>query len=167
MEQVYQLPFDRYSPRDKQSFAYTTVIKRWPVILTNIVSSISNDLHELHSSTEPSAKDKIAEGKEIVSKISALKHEMGRNGSLTPIDDDGEANVGCYNEELQAHPEEDRHWFTMNWLFAECYLYRRLRNLFSATQHWKQYDPFFASKAETYKSSSGAIIREPRLARHG
>jgi hypothetical protein len=68
---------------DLTQASYTTVVKRWPVILTNIVSSISNDLHELHSSTEPSAKDKIAEGKEIVSKISALKHEMGRNGSLT------------------------------------------------------------------------------------
>jgi hypothetical protein len=47
------------------------------------VSTLSNELHELHSSSEPSAQDKIAEGKEIISKISALKHEMGRNGTLT------------------------------------------------------------------------------------
>lgn len=45
----------------------------------------------------------------------------------------------------------------MNWLFAECYLYRLLRSLFALTQHWQQYDPFFASKVETYRSSSAAI----------
>ena len=27
------------------------------------------------------------------------------------------------------------------------------------TRHWRDFDPFFTSKAETYKSSSGAIIR--------
>jgi hypothetical protein len=37
--------------------------------------------------------------------------------------------------------------------------YRRLRTFFSLTQHWQEYDPFFESKAETYKSSSGAIVR--------
>ena len=39
--------------------------------------------------------------------------------------------------------------------------YRRLRNFFAMTKHWRDFDPFFLSKAETYKSSSGAIIREP------
>jgi hypothetical protein len=60
----------------------------------------------------------------------------------------------------------------MNWLYAECYMYvlssllscltlsyRLLRSFFAETEHWKNYDPFFESKAETYRSSSGAIIR--------
>ena len=38
--------------------------------------------------------------------------------------------------------------------------YRRLRSFFALTQHWKTFDPFFQSKADTYRSSSGAIIRE-------
>lgn len=37
--------------------------------------------------------------------------------------------------------------------------YRRLRTYFSMTDHWRDFDTFFTSKAETYKSSSGAIIR--------
>jgi hypothetical protein len=37
--------------------------------------------------------------------------------------------------------------------------YRLLRSFFAETEHWKNYDPFFESKAETYRSSSGAIIR--------
>lgn len=35
--------------------------------------------------------------------------------------------------------------------------YRLLRSYFALTTHWKEYDPFFESKAETYRSSSGAI----------
>jgi len=40
-----------------------------------------------------------------------------------PIPDDGGGNLNCYNDELAATPEEEKKWFTMNWLFAECYLY--------------------------------------------
>ena len=38
--------------------------------------------------------------------------------------------------------------------------YRRLRTYFALTKHWTSFDPFFQSKADTYRSSSGAIIRE-------
>jgi hypothetical protein len=39
--------------------------------------------------------------------------------------------------------------------------YRRIRTYFAMTSHWKEYDPFFESKADTYRSSSVAILREP------
>jgi len=42
---------------------------------------------------------------------------------FSPIDDDGQGNVACYNDELSTYPEEEKRWFSMNWLFAECYLY--------------------------------------------
>jgi ribosomal protein S3 len=38
--------------------------------------------------------------------------------------------------------------------------YRRLRTYFAKTKHWNQFDPFFTQKADTYKSSSTAIIRK-------
>ncbi|GMK57571.1 hypothetical protein CspeluHIS016_0404050 [Cutaneotrichosporon spelunceum] len=125
---------ERYTPKDKQSFSYKTVVHR------------------------RSETTKLAEGKEIIRKLSGLKHNMSRNGILQPIPDDGDANRACYNDELAATPEEDKRWFTMNWLFAECYLYRLLRSFFAETAHWKTYDPFFESKAETYKNSSVAIV---------
>ncbi|KLT46139.1 DUF89-domain-containing protein [Cutaneotrichosporon oleaginosum] len=140
--------------QDKLMFSYKTVVHRWPVILTNIVSAISSVNHTLGEAD----KGKLEEGKGIIRKLSELKHNMGRNGVLQPIPDDGEGNLTCYNDELAATPEEEKRWFTMNWLFAECYLYRLLRTFFSLTTHWKSYDPFFESKAETYKSSSGAIV---------
>ncbi|KAL7423380.1 Hairy/enhancer-of-split with YRPW motif protein 2 [Cryptotrichosporon argae] len=162
MPDLHKLSVDRFSPRDKQSFAYTTVVKRWPVIITSIVSTLSTECHKLHSSTEPIAAAKIDEGKAIIAKLSQLKHQMGRNGVLEPIERDGGGNIACYNDELARYPEEDRRWFTMNWLFAECYLYRLLRTYFAVTEHWRSFDPFFASKAETYRSSSGAIVHLAR-----
>jgi hypothetical protein len=51
---------------------------RWPVILTNIVSAVSSVNHTLGEGE----KDKLAEGKEIIRKLSELKHNMGRNGVL-------------------------------------------------------------------------------------
>lgn len=28
----------------------------------------------------------------------------------------------CYNRELESTPDENKIWYTMDWLFAECYL---------------------------------------------
>ena len=39
-----------------------------------------------------------------------------------PIEEDGQGNVKCYNDELEMYSEDEKRWFTMNWLFAECYL---------------------------------------------
>jgi hypothetical protein len=108
-----------------------------------------------------------------------------------PIEDDGGANVDCYNDHLESLKGENDTWFTAAWLFAECYLYvsspnpsfplsrlcplriltysfsrivlrryRLIRTLFARTTHWANYDPFFTSKEETYKSSSTAMIRK-------
>ena len=101
-----------------------------------MINTVTNINHELHSSPSPDAKDKVAEGKEIVAKISAMKHEMGRNIPLpcvppltgndssndSLIEDDGEGNVKCYNDELETFSDDMRGWSKVNWLFAECYV---------------------------------------------
>ncbi|WRT65230.1 uncharacterized protein IL334_002173 [Kwoniella shivajii] len=156
--ELFQLPYDRVSPKDKDSFAYTTLVKRWPVVLTNVVSAVANANHELSMKPTSTSEAKLTEGKKIISQISQMKYDMGHNAALTPISTDGDINQGCYNDELNTYPDEDRRWSTMNWLFAECYVYRRLRSYFASTVHWKEYDPFFEQKAETYKSSSTAIV---------
>lgn len=195
---TWSLPVEQYSPKDKDSFAYPTVVRRWPTILTNIISTISNETHRLHielSSPETSnglketIGEKLEDGKEIIRKLSALKHDMGRDKVLEPIEHDGDINTECYNEQLKELAGGNDTWFTCTWLFAECYLlverfscilypiltisltyhlpdrYRRIRSLFAQTRHMKEYDPFFESKEETYKSSSNAIIREYPLSR--
>lgn len=88
---LFQVPYGRYSPRDKSSFAYTTVSKRWPVIIANIVSTVSNDMHALHAAQDEASRAKVEEGKSIISKLGTIKHEMGKNAVLT--------YVPCYVED--------------------------------------------------------------------
>lgn len=44
------------------------------------------------------------------------------------------------------------------WLFAEAYKYRRLRECFSVSKHWKEYDVFFRQKCDTFARSSEAVF---------
>jgi len=50
---------------------------RWPVIITNIVSAVSDVNHTL-----PAGDPKLVEGKAIITELSGLKHAMGRNKVL-------------------------------------------------------------------------------------
>ncbi|EIW68535.1 hypothetical protein TREMEDRAFT_44401 [Tremella mesenterica DSM 1558] len=155
---LFQPPYPRYSPQNKESFAYTTLIKRWPSILTNIISTLSNETHKLHSSHDVNSEEKLEEGKKMIEKLALLIYEMGHGGELTPLENDHEPNISCYNDELSLWSPLQRKWTHANWLFAECYLYRRIRQVFSLTRHWRSFDPFFYQKEDTYRSSLGAIV---------
>ena len=49
-------------------------------------------------------------------------------------------DVGDYNDELDARGQPT--WHDVEWLYAECYLYRRIHTLFALSEHWKDYDVF-------------------------
>ena len=55
--------------------------------------------------------------------------------------------------------EENCTWFRGSWLFAECYLYRRMREcmLLCSTQQMKDYDPFEMAKWETNEMSKSSV----------
>lgn len=163
MVQLYKLPVKRSSPQQKESFAHVTVSKRWPHILTQIIATLDSANQQLSLSSTDNAAAKLAEGQAIARKVQKIKDEMLADAVLSPIEDDGEGNVACYNEYLDMFPEAERKWWTMDWLYAECYLYRRLRNFFAVTEHWKRFDPFFDQKADTYKSSSRAILELAKI----
>jgi hypothetical protein len=57
---------------------------RWPTIITNIVSTLSNEIHTLTLSSDDNSA-KIEEGKTIIRGLSALKHDMGRNKVLAYV----------------------------------------------------------------------------------
>jgi hypothetical protein len=44
------------------------------------------------------------------------------------------------------------------WLYAECYLYRRIATIFAPTTHWKRYDVFSKQKMSTFRSSRPAVL---------
>ncbi|KAG8923669.1 hypothetical protein FRC01_012488, partial [Tulasnella sp. 417] len=165
-----------YDPTVKTSFSYTTVVKRWPVIITNLIDCVYKANHELTvtsttSATDDLVKKKIEEGKAIIEKASKLKYEMARDKALTlspiasfgfrnPIPDDGGPHIELYNTELEKLSANGKGtWFTAPWLYAECYLYRLFRTWFSLTDHWTQFDPFFTLKEDTFKGSGAAVYQ--------
>ena len=69
---------------------------------------------------------------------------------------DGDEDVGDYNEELDARNQPT--WHDIEWLYAECYLYRRVRTFFGISKYWKNYDVFNRQKLSTFKSSRPAVL---------
>jgi uncharacterized protein with ATP-grasp and redox domains len=65
-------------------------------------------------------------------------------------------DVGDYNEELDARGQPT--WHDVEWLYAECYLYRRIQTLCAFSEHWKNYDVFNRQKMSTFKSSRPAVL---------
>ena len=80
----------------------------------------------------------MTEGKGIVEQIAKLKYEVQHDRALSydttleeltstnenarPLPDDGQSDIEGYNRELAALGSPT--WFSVSWLYAECYLYR-------------------------------------------
>lgn len=155
-------PVPKYNNSDALSFAYPSVRDRWPAIITQIIDDVHRTISELPSEHN----DRIPEGKTILSSLAALKYEMQHNRTLTPLDDDGYDDIKLYNDELQARTEADLDgpageapkWHNVEWLFSECYMYRRIYTIFSRSTMWKDYDYFSRQKISTFRSSRPAVL---------
>ncbi|KIW96913.1 uncharacterized protein Z519_02304 [Cladophialophora bantiana CBS 173.52] len=143
-----------YQTSDPTSFAHKSARERWPAIITGAI----DDVHRTVAKLPDSDKDALAEGKSIISSLGSLKYELQHNRTLSPIPDDGFPDIEGYNLELAAQGPPT--WHNVEWLFSECYLYRRLATLFSTakTTFWRNYDPFYRQKMETFKSSRPAVL---------
>ncbi|KAL2405846.1 Damage-control phosphatase [Exophiala dermatitidis] len=152
MEYDPQVP--KYQTSDPTSFAFESARKRWPAIITGAI----DDVHRTVASLPESDKDAVAEGKSIISGLATLKYELQHNRALTPIPDDGSPDVQGYNAELEARGPPK--WHDVEWLFSECYLYRRIATLFMLAKapFWRGYDVFRRQKMSTFKSSRPAVL---------
>ncbi|EXJ80432.1 hypothetical protein A1O1_08577 [Capronia coronata CBS 617.96] len=152
MEYDPQVP--TYQTSDPTSFAFISARERWPAIVTGAI----DDVHRTVASLPDSEIDAVAEGKSIVAGLATLKYELQHNRALTPIPDDGQPDVAGYHAELAARGPPT--WHDVEWLYSECYLYRRMATLFSRAQtpFWKSYDVFQRQKMDTFKSSRPAVL---------
>lgn len=152
----------KYNNSDNLSFAYPSVRDRWPAIITQIIDDVHRAVSDLPSGQE----DKHTEGKTILSSLAALKYEMQHNRTITPLEDDGFHDIKLYNEELEERTQYDLDgpkgetpkWHNSEWLFSECYMYRRIYTIFSRTKQWKDYDYFQRQKISTFRSSRPAVL---------
>ncbi|KAF2819246.1 DUF89-domain-containing protein [Ophiobolus disseminans] len=140
----------QYNTSDPTSFAHTSARARWPTIITQGIDDVHRSTHDFQD------EETIREGKWIVAELARLKYELQHDRELTPITDDGERDVEAYNKELAARGNPK--WHSVPWLYAECYLYRRISSVFKQTKKWRSYDVFARQKMSTFKSSRPAVI---------
>nr|CAG8551839.1 5810_t:CDS:2 [Entrophospora candida] len=140
---------------DQESFGYTTATYRWPIIITKTIDDIYKTRYELDPIKD---EEKSNEAKEIMNSLGTMKYEMQRKRVLTPIEDDGESDVKSWNDTLNTYFHGEN-WYSATWLFVECYLYRRMHSAFAKSKHWKNYDPFFRQKEDTFKASFKSVAR--------
>ncbi|KAI9482649.1 MAG: hypothetical protein EXX96DRAFT_117673 [Benjaminiella poitrasii] len=142
-------PYPAYRATNKESFAYETTIRRWPIIIDGVINDVKQTI-------STSAKERAEEGTTIIKAFEDLKKEMAEDKPLRPIQDDG-ADTDHWNKILKSY-FNGLTWFTGTWLFNECYLYRRLAEIFNNSQQWQRYDPFERQKIETFRGSHGAVF---------
>lgn len=133
-----------WSAVDKDSFAFESTAKRWPIILSQAIDA----LYQASSTSGVSSSS-------LIESLSRLKHDIGRDKNLEDIPQDSGPSVKLYNDQLRhlGYPT----WFSAPWLFAECYLYRLVRSYFDSSADWKNFDPFGPQKLSAFHGSEIAI----------
>ena len=119
--------------------AQETMGVRLPTILGKAIDDTIRTLNEQHD------EDRILDLAQCISRMHQLMKDLHNNAKLRPVVDDGEADVAIWNKEI-AKFFRGTTFMNAPWLFAEAYKYRRLRECFSLSKYWKDYDVFFRQK---------------------
>ena len=110
----------------------------------------------LLSVKEEDLLDAEEETKSLIEELARLKYELQTNKPLKMLESDL-SDTKVWNEFLKKeelkHDVDETTWFNVSWLFAECYLYRRMREIFILSRHFKQFDQFYLIKEEAFFAS--------------
>eukprot|EP01135_Chromosphaera_perkinsii_P007747 Nk52_evm36s967 gene=Nk52_evmTU36s967 len=141
------------------SFAHRTITERLPVILTTAL----NDLTTLRTREEIDAEDCT----NVVSALSELKYEVWTNKPLCLLKEESHKGTKEGGEfqfwqkeiesEIEKYYEGQCNYHNVSMLFAECYMYRRLKNAFNLSKSLKDYDPFEIQKRASFTNMLPAI----------
>lgn len=125
---------------------------RVPVIITNILDQISRDKEIIIEKFGELSREEL---KLAIGEISKLKYELQTDKKMIEIPGD-ESDQYEWNRLLK-EIEPNNSYFSSVWLYAECYIYRRLQSIFAETQSLKDFDYFEFSKKLELKNSMETI----------
>ncbi|KAK7058503.1 Hairy/enhancer-of-split with YRPW motif protein 2 [Paramarasmius palmivorus] len=158
-------PWPAYRGYHEYSFAHETMQARLPTILGKAIDDVSRTLNE------QSDEEKIVDLVNCIERMEKLMTDLSGNAKLRPIVDDGEADVALWNKEIAKYFQGElrvymaklpsltrKDFMNAPWLFAEAYKYRRLRECFSVSKFWSDYDVFYRQKCDTFSRSSEAVF---------
>lgn len=108
-------------------------------------------------------EDQIAaenETKDLIEKLAKLKYELTTNKPFVELNSNLE-DTKLWNDCLRTELErtKDVTWFNVSWLYAECYVYRRIREIFYCSKYYQRFDPFDHNKKESFQNSKDEVIR--------
>lgn len=70
-------PYPAYRATNKESFAYDTTVRRWPIIIDSAIIDVKQTVSELSSSSE-----QAKEGADIIDALENIKTELATNKVL-------------------------------------------------------------------------------------
>ncbi|KAH8394719.1 hypothetical protein KR222_002647, partial [Zaprionus bogoriensis] len=129
--------------RFKRSFAYRTFRERTPKMLVDLMTLLKDQEPKIVEQYGADARFDLQCG---LWRVDILLKELLQNKRFMPLNDKSpEAQV--YNELIEKYKSRDKdQWFTADWLFAECYLHRRILDAFRRTKTLQSFDCFRAQK---------------------
>ncbi|KAI8610823.1 hypothetical protein BC830DRAFT_1172404 [Chytriomyces sp. MP71] len=162
-------PRPAYTGAEEGGFAYPTVIRRWPVIVVDVINAVL-----ARDASDPAVH---AEGSKVIARLSALKYELTRMrpasveafSSSADLDDESKDAKGDVHQELEqfnafwkAAIQEHfpRHSFlSASWLFSECMLYARIHAAVNSQPTWRGYDVFLGDKKKGFRDLNDKVLR--------
>ncbi|ODN78566.1 hypothetical protein L202_04177 [Cryptococcus amylolentus CBS 6039] len=156
-----QPPWPAYRGYHEYSFAHATMGVRLPTILGKAIDDVWKTINQEYD------EDRIVDLINCIKRMENLMNDLQGNSKLRPIIDDGAGDVALWNKEI-AKFFRGKDFMNAPWLFAEAYKYRRLRECFSLSKYWVDYDVFFRQKCDTFSRSNTAVFelsqrfQEPR-----
>jgi len=144
-------PWPAYRGYHEYSFAHATMGVRLPTILGKAIDDVTRTLNE------QSSEEKIVDLIHCIERMDVLMQDLSGNQKLRPIIDDGEADVALWNKEIAKY-FQGKDFMNAPWLFAEAYKYRRLREAFTVSKYWGDYDVFYRQKCDTFSRSADAVF---------
>jgi hypothetical protein len=95
--------------------------------------------------------------------LGQLRYELATDKPYRKLTDSGEDVQlwnEAYEESVKAFGEDNASWFKGPWLFAECYMYRRVREaMLLCSSSLRDYDPFEQSKIESHESNAKSVFQ--------
>ncbi|RKP26516.1 hypothetical protein SYNPS1DRAFT_14088 [Syncephalis pseudoplumigaleata] len=153
-------PCPPLSGQHRNSFAFTTITKRLPVILAKAVDDLTRTSYALGRDSATSSDDTVQakreEAKQLLSQLGEIRYELQRDRKLKPIAADHDGDSEHWNRLLQTH-FPDGTWLSTPWLVSECYMYRLVRGVFARSTHWRDHDPFARQKQEALQHSATTV----------
>lgn len=155
-----QVP-EKLTAQVKGSFAYATIKDRLPVTVTKTIDYIARNHKELMERYTDAGADE--DSKRVMERLSELRYEMMTDKLMREVTDSGD-DAALWNQSIKdLHNQvgvDNATWFKGPWLFAECYLYRRIReSLLLCTSSFRDYDPFEFSKHESHQANMKSLFQ--------